>query len=185
MKCLQKRVLILTGSPGVGKTSVLVKTVGALKKQGFSVGGMVSREVREDGARVGFEVIDVNGSRQGWLAHVNQKVGPQLGKYHVNIQDLDDVGTKAIIDAVEECNIVAIDEIGPMELFSVKFKEAAQKALESQKVVFAVVHWKAQDKLILAAKNRDDAESVTVTAENRDKLPEALAEKILSLLKHG
>ena len=44
---LQKRVLLLTGVPGVGKTTVLIKAVDALKAKGISVGGMISREVEK------------------------------------------------------------------------------------------------------------------------------------------
>jgi nucleoside-triphosphatase len=78
---------------------------------------------------------------------------------------------------VEKCDIIAIDEIGPMELFSEKFKQATRKALESRKPVLAVVHWKAKDRLIIEAKNREDAEIFTVTHEKLDKMPEAIAEK--------
>jgi len=49
------RVLLVTGPPGVGKTAVLTKTVKMLRQRGFNVGGMLSREVRENGVRVGFE----------------------------------------------------------------------------------------------------------------------------------
>jgi len=41
---LHKRVLLLTGFPGVGKTTVLLKTVDALKAKGVSVGGMISQK---------------------------------------------------------------------------------------------------------------------------------------------
>jgi nucleoside-triphosphatase len=85
---LRKRVLLLTGNPGVGKTTVLIKTVSALKTEGYSVGGMISREDREGETRVGFEILDLNSSRRGWLAHVSQKSGPQVGKYRVNIEEL-------------------------------------------------------------------------------------------------
>lgn len=54
MKMTMTRVLLLTGAPGVGKTTVLTKTVDALKANGISVGGMICREVREEGGRVGF-----------------------------------------------------------------------------------------------------------------------------------
>jgi len=172
-------VLLLTGSPGVGKTTVLTKAVSALKEKGYSVGGMLSREVREGGARVGFEILDLNSGRRGWLAHVDQRVGPQVGKYRVNMEDLDLIGAKAIADAVEKCDVIAIDEIGPMELFSEKFKEAARKALDRHKPVLAVVHWKATDKLVNEAKSREDSETFTVTQENRDKLPETIAQKAL------
>jgi len=179
---LPKRVLLLTGNPGVGKTTVLMKTVNALKERGIRVGGMISCEAREGGTRVGFEILDLTSSRRGWLAHVNQKNGPQVGKYRVNIEDLNAIGAQAITDAVEKCEVIAIDEIGPMELFSEKFKEAVRKALESRKLVLAVVHWKAQDTLINEAKKREDAETITVTKENREKLNEQITEKALKVL---
>jgi nucleoside-triphosphatase len=182
-KGLQKRVLLLTGSPGVGKTTVLLKTVNALKDKGYRVGGMISREVREGGTRVGFEILDLNSSKVGWLAHVNQKSGPQVGKYRVNIADLNAIGAQAILDAAENCDVVAIDEIGPMELFSEKFKEAVRKAFESGKLVVAIAHWKAKDKLIVEAKKVEDAEIITVTYENRETLHEAIIGKALKTLK--
>ena len=179
---MQKRVLLLTGAPGVGKTSVLIKTVNSLKAQGVTVGGMISREAREGNARVGFEIIDLTNDERGWLAHVNQKNGPQVGKYRVNLQDLENIGAKAIMEAVEKCAVVAVDEIGPMELFSQRFKQAVKQALDSGKPVLAVVHAKARDPLINEAKQREDAEIFTVTLANRDGLPEKLRKQALSVL---
>ena len=102
-------MLLLTGNPGVEKTTVLMKAVSSLKEKGYGVGGMISREAREGGTRVGFEILDLNSGRRGWLAHVNQKAGPQVGKYRVNMKDLDLIGAKAIADAVEKYGIIAID----------------------------------------------------------------------------
>ncbi len=183
VKALEKRVLILTGSPGVGKTTVLAKTVSGLKERNVLIGGMFTREVREGTKRVGFEIIDIISLKHGWLAHVNQQGGPQLGKYHVNLRNLESIGALAINVAAQKCDIIAVDEIGPMELFSIKFREAAQKALDGKKLVIAVVHWKAQDKLVLEAKNRADAETLTVTVENREMLHEVLVKKAIAFLK--
>ena len=183
MTVLQKRVLLLTGNPGVGKTTVLMKTVNALKEKGYTVGGMISRGVRGDKARIGFEILDLATSRRGWLARINHKNGPQVGKYRVNIESLHNIGAQAITRAVESCDIIAIDEIGPMELFSEKFKEAVQKALESRKLVLAVIHWKANAALIREAKNREDAETTTVTMGNREKLSKTLFEEASRILK--
>lgn len=182
---MPKRVLLLTGPPSVGKTSVLMKVVDALRKREICVGGMISREVREGGTRVGFEILDLTSSRRGWLAHVNQKNGPQIGKYRVNIEDLNSIGAQAIAEAVENCEVIVIDEIGPMELFSEKFKKTVRKALESQKLVLAVVHWKAQDPLIAEAKKREDTETTSVTLENRESLHRQITEDALKTLKHS
>jgi len=161
---------------------VLIKTVNSLKAQGVTVGGMISREAREGNARVGFEIVDLTNDKRGWLAHVNQKSGPQVGKYRVNLQDLENIGAKAIVEAVEKCAVVAVDEIGPMELFSQRFKQAVKQALNSGKPVLAVVHAKARDPLINEAKQREDAEILTVTLANRDDLPEKLRKQALSVL---
>jgi nucleoside-triphosphatase len=173
------RILILTGAPGVGKTTVLTKTVDALKAKGVSVGGMVSREVREDRVRVGFEILDLASGKHGWLAQVNGQNGPQVGRYHVNLSDLDTIGTAAIMKALEKCSVVAIDEIGPMELYSQKFKQAVAQALESKKLVLTVVHGKAKDPLVTQVKRRVDAEIFNVTFSNRENLAEQLIRKAL------
>jgi nucleoside-triphosphatase len=179
---LQKRILLLTGAPGIGKTTVLIKAVDALKAEGISVGGMVSRETREGNTRVGFEIIDLAKGKKGWLAHVNQKTGPQVGKYHVNTIDLENIGVQAIVDATEKSYAIAIDEIGPMELFSQEFKQAVKKALESGKPMLVVVHAKARDPLITYAMQRDNSELFTIKLVNRESLSQQLCEKVLSVL---
>jgi len=89
-----------------------------LKDKGFSGGGMLSREVCSSRIRVGFEVTDLYLGKTGWHAHANQKHGLQAGKYHMNFADLDGVGTEAVRKANMECDIAAVDEVGPMELVS-------------------------------------------------------------------
>ncbi len=180
---MKKRLLFLTGNPGVGKTIILLKVVESLKAKGYSVGGMVSREVRFGGMRAGFEILDLADGKRGWLAHVNQPSGPHVGRYRVNMEDLDSVGAEAIVKAVENFDVVVIDEIGPMELFSEKFRDVVKKAVESGKLVVGVAHWKAKDKLIYTVKAREDAEIISVTYENRDRLHENLIEKAVKFLE--
>lgn len=182
---MRKRILLLTGSPGVGKSSVLLKTVEALKARGYHVGGMLSREVRSCGARVGFEILDLSSGERGWLAHVNQPSGPRVGKYRVNLEDLDGVGVAAILKAVEGLDVIAIDEVGPMELFSEKFREAVKQAAESGKLVVSIIHWKAKEKLIDEMKTREDAEVYMVTFENRGNLHEVILEKAVKFLENA
>lgn len=174
--------MLLTGSPGVGKTTVLLKAVEALKAKGYNVGGMISREARVDGTRVGFEILDLTSSKHGWLAHVNQKSGPQVGKYRVNLEDLDEIGAEAIKKAVENFDVVAVDEIGPMELFSGRFRMAVEKAVESRKLVVGVIHWKAKHKLIDEVKKREDTEIIVVTQENRDSLHQTITKVAMKFL---
>ncbi|MGA3191820.1 MAG: NTPase [Candidatus Bathyarchaeia archaeon] len=179
---LKKRILLITGSPGVGKTTLLLKVAETLKANGYGVGGMISRDVRTSGSRVGFEVTDLNSGNKGWLASVQQERGPQVGKYRVNVDDLNGIGVKAIVEAVEKLDVVVVDEIGPMELFSVKFREAVKKAVESKKLVVSTIHWKMSGELIDSIKKREDAEIHVLTNENRGRVLEEIVREALDFL---
>ena len=178
-----KRLIFVTGRPGIGKTSVLLRAVDTLKKRGYKVGGMISREVREGGVRVGFEVVDFYTEQRGWLAHVNQPVGPQVSKYRVNLSDLNAIGANSILTAVAKADMVVVDEIGPMELFSYAFKEAVFQAVRSHKPMLGTIHHRARDPLITAIKAREDAEILEVTYENRENLHNTIISKIVQYLQ--
>jgi nucleoside-triphosphatase len=176
-----KRLLFITGRPGIGKTTVLLKAAEELKAKGYHVGGMISKEVRQEGKRVGFEIVDLTGVK-GWLSHVEQRVGPQVGKYKVNLGDLNSIGANAILDASKNADVVVIDEIGPMELFSQAFRKAVNEALASGKLVLAVIHHTARDPIVESIKKRDDVFMVTVDLANRNDVHNILIQNALQYL---
>lgn len=178
-----KRLLFLTGNPSVGKTSVLMKTIEALRAKGYCVNGMTSSEIRGVRGRIGFEVLDLVNGKHGVLAHVDQRNGPRLGKYVVNLVDLENIGASAIDNAVEREGVIAIDEVGPMELFSLKFREAVERAIASKRLVIGVIHAKARGRLVDMIRKRADAEIAVVTFENRNSLHETVVEKALEFLE--
>lgn len=178
-----KRLMFLTGRPGVGKTTVLKRSVEAIRGRDHSVGGMITLEIRVRGFRVGFEITDLLTGRKGMLAHVNQREGPRVSKYRVNLHDLAEVGAAAITLATDEADLVAVDEIGPMELNSVAFKEAVKAAIESGKPILGTIHHRASDPLIDLIKSRADAKIIEVTPENRESLHESIVSAILELLQ--
>jgi len=173
----------VTGRPGIGKTTVLLNAVEGLRANGYRVGGMVSREVRQEGARVGFQIINLKTGEEGWLARINQPSGPQLGKYRVNLVDLETFGVKAIQTALGEADLVVIDEIGPMELFSQAFKQAVKDAVDSRKLILGVIHHSARDPVIEAIRKREDAEMLEVTFENRSRVHNILIQNALKYLQ--
>jgi len=178
-----KRLIFITGRPGIGKTSVLLRALNDLKRRGYKIGGMISREVREGGIRVGFEIVDFCNGKRGWLAHRNQAMGPQIGKYRVNLRDLNAVGSRSILNATASDDIVVVDEIGPMELLSQTFRDAVVQAIESEKPLLGTIHYRLRDPVIHLIKTRRDAEILEVTYENRESLHKMVAEMVDSLLK--
>ena len=179
---MSARHIFLTGPPGIGKTTVIMRTVSLLRQNDISVGGMITNEIREGRSRVGFEVIDIFSNKRGILAHVTYKYGPRVGKYRVNIQDLERVGVNAILHAIENCDVIVIDEIGKMELFSPKFVKAVETALASNKVILGTVHMRATHPLARRIRQglMERVIVIRVTYQNRDILPEQLYREVIS-----
>lgn len=177
------RILLLTGTPGIGKTTVVQRVNDELVHRGLKVGGMITREVRERRSRIGFEIEDLLTGRKGWLAHVNQPSGPRISKYRVNLKDIEDIGAGAIQQALVEADVIVIDEIGPMELFSQPFKSSVMDAVRSEKAILATIHYRARDRFVENIKNTEDAEINEVTFRNRDRMPNLMVEKMIDAAK--
>lgn len=177
--------LFLTGKPGIGKTTVLIEMIETFKSNGYLVGGMISKEFREKNHRVGFQVISLQTGEKGWLAHISQPFGPKVGKYRVNLQDLIRVGVKAIKDAIMDpkIKIIAIDEIGPMELFCEEFKNFVKEAILSEKFVIGTIHYKASNGLINAIKANPEIKIIEITFNNRNFIGKVLSKEILNQLR--
>ena len=144
---------------------------------------MISREVREGGVRVGFEIMDFSTEQRGWLAHINQPTGPKISKYRVNLTDLDAIGVSSIIDAIRSADMIIVDEIGPMELVSSAFRDAVTQAAESSKPLLGTIHFGLRDSLVSSLKNREDAEIFEVTYENRETLHNLIIDKVVQSLQ--
>ncbi len=167
----------LTGSPGTGKSTVVRRVVEELKQIGIKVGGMTTADIRSGSERIGFEIRNLRTDEAGVLAHVNQSTGPRIGRYHVNSSDLDRIGAAGVESAVSTEQLVVIDEVGPMELTSTRFKESVRAALISGKAILGTVHRNAQDPLVRAIRSDPSIEIHEVTYANRHALPKILIER--------
>jgi nucleoside-triphosphatase len=130
-----KTVYLLTGRPGTGKTSLVKQAVVELKGK---AGGFYTEEIRVQGARLGFKLITMDG-RETVLAHVDFRGRYRVGKYGVDVDGLDWVGVPALEEAVRQRDVIVIDEIGKMELFSKRFREVVLEAIHSGKPVLGTI----------------------------------------------
>ena len=160
--------IAVTGSPGVGKSTLVQKVV---QSSGLKAGGMLAHDKRIKDRRVGFEILDLGTGITGMLAD-ETGTGPQLGKYKVRIDDLDNIGARAIENALKS-DLIVVDEIGPMELSSRRFVAAVERALSSDRPMLVVLHEWSQH--ILARKVRKSFKVITVTRENRNSLVKEIA----------
>jgi nucleoside-triphosphatase len=120
------QALLLTGPPGSGKTTLLQQVITHLESR---AGGFYTTELREQGSRVGFEIVTLAGERD-LLAHVRCASHYRVGRYGVNLDALERVGVSALRRAISAGQLVVVDEIGKMELGLGAFRHAVLEALE-------------------------------------------------------
>jgi len=169
--------ILLTGTPGVGKTTAIRKTLKLLRK--VRIGGFFTEAIEEAGRRTGFSITDLAGPK-GVLASVRMTVGPRVGRYRVNVRDLERIGVPALLGALQEADLIVCDEIGRMELFCPEFRQAVLRCLDSPKPVFGTIQAR-RNEFLDGIRARDDVDVIQVTHGNRDGLPAELVENIQQL----
>jgi nucleoside-triphosphatase len=102
------------------------------------------------------------------LAHERIKSRWRVGKYGVNLSDIEKIAVPSMMPATSD-QLVVIDEIGKMECFSELFKKTLEGVLDSDLPVIGSIALKG-DRFIQKIKERSDVLLVTVTPQNRDEL---------------
>jgi nucleoside-triphosphatase len=163
-----KHVCLLTGPPRVGKTTLVKEAVGEFHGK---AGGFYTEEIREHNERSGFRLVTLDG-KEMVLSHVDFKSAFRVGKYGVDVVGLEQVGVMALLDAARDCDLVVVDEIGKMEMLSLKFRDAIERLIiGNQKVLGTILlHHHLWSDVIKA---RSEVQLVML---NRNNYPQVLAE---------
>ena len=164
-----RQVYLLTGRPGTGKTSLIKQAVAGMRGK---AGGFYTEEIRSQGVREGFRLVTLDG-QSAILAHIDIHSQYRVSKYGVDIDSLDRVGVSALYKAAEECDLVVIDEIGKMELFSANFREAVLKIIDSGKKVLGTIMLNPNP-WADAIKRKPQVNLITVTRANYHQVVEEL-----------
>ena len=187
-------VFLLTGPPGVGKTTLIRQL---LRRLDVPAGGFFTAEIREGRQRVGFAIEDLAG-RRGVLARAlgegdrhaagNPTAGPRVGRYRVDMAALDEVGVAAIERAMSgdrRARLLVIDEIGKMEACSARFRAAVEQALETPGLVIVGTILQASHPWVDRVKAHPAVTLMRLTAASREAVLADLTERVRAALALG
>jgi len=169
---MTKTNILITGPPRCGKSTLIERVIIRIERP---VTGFFTQEIKEKSRRVGFS-INTLGGREGILAHQSIKGQFRVGKYGVNLKDIDSLAVPAMIPA-RKGEIVVIDEIGKMECFSRLFKETLIRVLDSPNWIIGSIAQKGGP-FIQRIKGRDDVSLIRMTPQNRDGLVDQLLDSL-------
>ena len=175
------KIWVLTGPPGIGKSTIVSKLILRLKSLGVIVGGCATFERRAKGTRVGFELRDLSTGMTGELASISGRLGPKVGKYRVNLVDLSKIGAAGLSRAAASSELIVIDELGPMELVGPEFRRSVRECIDSGKPIVAVVHERLEDDLINEVKEKA-ARVIVLSLENRGNVVAELTDELAAAL---
>jgi len=169
--------ILITGQPGVGKTTLMKKLAEDLRD--LRPVGFYTAEIREEGMRKGFELISLSG-QEGILAHIDIRSPYRVSRYRVDIRSFEDfLDSITFLDPAT--NLIIIDEIGKMECFSDKFRKLIKKILDSDKLLVATISQKGAG-LIEEIKKRPDVRLFEMIQSNRGSILIELFKDIKRLL---
>lgn len=167
--------ILLTGIPGIGKTTVIRSTVRQL--EAIRCAGFYTEEKRHQGQRIGFKIVTLDGS-EGTLASIDRGRAPTVGRYTVHVQEFESLALPQLDPQATPADLYVIDEVGRMELLSPRFRVRLVDLLAQPSNLLATVAKKGKG-FIEQIKARNDIQLLEVTREIRDDLPAQLAGSIL------
>ena len=111
----------ITGLPRSGKSAVLQKVIQMVQEERKNnsrktykdiIGGVQTEAIVEDGERVGYACVNVGTGEKGIIAHRNIDSRNRILGYGIDPTELDRVAVPAILEALDECEVLVIDEVG-------------------------------------------------------------------------
>ena len=175
----------ITGLPRSGKSVVMQKVVQMLgdermkemRARGEDVhdakilGGMRCEALIENGERVGFKCINFQTGEEAVMAHKSIDSRLRVLGYGINPDALKEIAVPAIQQAMDEYEVIVIDEIGKFSVESEDFVDVVRKAMKVDKPTLLTLHKKSRHPLLQDIRRRDDARILEVTPVNRALLP--------------
>ncbi len=112
---MRHAIVVLTGDVSSGKTTTCGQIVERAQVNGLDCAGIVCPGRFERGQKVGIDLLDVRTGERRLLAEVDgQPAVLRTPRYRFHVETV--AWGMACLDAARSCDVLIVDELGPLEL---------------------------------------------------------------------
>ncbi|MFX0027118.1 MAG: NTPase [Candidatus Hermodarchaeota archaeon] len=172
--------VLITGPPRCGKSTLILKLIDYCFKKDFRVQGFLTPEVREKSRRIGFDIEEISSGIRLRFARIGEyKTKYKLGKYSVFIDEFEKVISNLENFNFEQVDLMIIDEIGKMELFSKKFQNFIVNIFKKEFNIIATIGRNIKHPCIEVFYNVPNLHKFDLTFQNQQEV----YQQIINLIK--
>jgi nucleoside-triphosphatase len=169
-----KNKIFITAKPRSGKSTAIkeiVSQIGIDKCKGF-----YTEEIRKNNKRIGFRIKTLDG-KEGILASLDSKSELRYGRYGLNIETFEELCLSSIENDLDDSKVIIIDEVGPMEIHSEKFKALLESIIKKPCIVIGTIYYR-DFPWIDEFKKSEEIEVIELSLENRNDIPGRVLAKL-------
>ena len=177
----------ISGQPGTGKTRTVLRIAQMIEDK-FQIGGFTTHPIEENGELIGYNLKDYITGEEELSASVRWDVKPKVpGRtpestpLGIRLDAVNRIATASVTKAIEEADLILVDEVGKLVSESKEFSAALKEALKCGKPMLITMHKRSRNPLLQSIRKRDDLRTLEVTPINSAILPS----KAVNILKTG
>jgi len=113
---MERKIFIVSGAIGEGKTSWLIKLTGLMREKGITTGGILALRITHDGIATGYDISDISSGMRTPFLRLTGSETMGVERFSVSEEGLA-AGQRALDPyANSKMDVVIVDEAGPLEL---------------------------------------------------------------------
>ncbi len=181
------RAILIGGQPGTGKTKTVLR-IAKMVEEKFNIGGFTTHPIEEEGEIVGYNLKDFITQEEELSASVRWDVKPKVPGRNpestplgIRLDAVNRIATASVQKAIEESDLILVDEVGKLVSESKEFSAVLKEALKCGKPMLITMHKRSRNPLLQSIRKRDDLRTLEVTPINSAILPS----KAVNILKTG
>ncbi|XP_026394712.1 cancer-related nucleoside-triphosphatase homolog [Papaver somniferum] len=181
------KCFLVTGPPGVGKTTLVMKVLESLRASYLNL--KAQGEIRQGMERVGFEVVTLDGRKaplaSTTISRAESQRWPSVGRFKVDITSFESLALPEL-QVKEDTDLFIIDEVGKMELFSSSFFPAVLRVLESNIPILATIpipKFGRDIPEVARMRNHPGAAIFTINTRNGEAVKEQIYTQLIDVLR--